>query len=145
MGAIWTYDYTIEPPQPNGFEEVRVRLDSPSGCATAYVYATADIPNRTLRFVVSGEDFGYPQCPAEWVTPMYRSFGVLPRRTYTIELVGCTPAPFPGHPPCDLINTEQLFVGGGDPVGVPTMGEVGIATLVLMLLAFAQVRLRTNR
>jgi hypothetical protein len=140
MGMIWDYEYTIEPAFPNGSEEVRVRIDYPQGCFNASASAVADVPGRQLEFKIYGWDYGYEQCPPAQVPPIYRSFGVLPRGTYSLQLSGCNDNPFPGYPVCQVVETIQLVVGGGDPVPVPTIGLIGIGALIFAALVLARRR-----
>jgi hypothetical protein len=121
-GTVGEYDYTFEPEQPNGFEEVRARIDSPDGCYRGFAFTKVFIEERRLEFYMARSDTEHPTCPA--FTPVYKSFGVIPRGTYDMVVYSCATNPVPGVPFCLVHDTTQLFVGGGDPIAVPAMHEI---------------------
>lgn len=137
-GVIGGYSYTFEPSIPNGFEEYRVRVDSTDGCYRGIAVTRAFIEARKLNLYMGGSDAGEPNCPA--FTPVYRTYGVVPRGTYTMVVYSCVSNPPPGAPQCIVHETRQLLVGGGDPVDVPAIGLTGVAALILGALLLARRR-----
>ena len=138
-GTLGPYTYTTLPALPSGFEELLVRVDSTNGCYRGFTVRRAFIEERVLTLYMSGSDAAVPQCPA--FTPVFDSFGVIPRGTYTFITYSCVSNPVPPLPFCVHFKTEQLLVGGGEPTAVPAMGLGGIAVLVLgaFLLARSHV------
>ena len=139
-GTVGEYDYTFVPAQPNGFEELRARIDSPDGCYRGFAFTEVFIEERRLELYMARSDVERPTCPA--FTPVYESFGVVPRGTYTMVVYSCATNPVPGVPFCLVHETTQLLVGGGDAAAVPTIDATGTGALVALVLLCAFVQRR---
>jgi len=133
------YTYTVETVPSNGGHEVRVRLDSNSGCLRDLPDAQLDIVARSLQLVLYSTDGVLPGCATP--TPAYVSFGVVPRGTYSFTGRRCIDNPIPGQPFCTNGETFELMVAGGEPMAVPMATDLGLAFLLGILLVIAGRRL----